>query len=404
MKDEHPQEEVVKEEDRSASCMAHVRRVFAISDLHTDDANNFQWLKDICYGGTLVEDMDLPGEEDALIVAGDISHDMTRLRETLQVLKEGLKCEVFFVSGNHEAWTVREPGLDGCSIAKLEAIDQLCHELGIVTNAKLLGSTHDFPVWVLPMNSWYDGSLALPGCEKHCEDFPNWPWVDFVRCKWPEDFSRSPKDTANLRIPFKLVEYFLDQNNADISLIKSYFGRNNSKTKATGLISFTHFLPNQQSLPDWCEPKSNEFCEGWFDHGAPGVSSKFAKVAGSSLIDKQIRSICTDDQKPLDQLHVFGHSHRPKDFIKDEIRYIHNPLGKPREREDMRMISQNVQFKKVWDTSTGEVSAEKQIIRYWEENGGGRRAVWRYMLRRKETRQKVIKNIRTAISGVSSGR
>ena len=149
-----------EEEDRSASCMGHVRRVFAISDLHTDDASNFQWLKDVCYGGTLVEDMDLPGEDDALIVAGDISHDMARLRETLQVLKEGLKCEVFFVSGNHEAWTVREPGLDGCSIAKLEAIDQLCHELGIVTNAKLLGSTHDFPVWVLPMNSWYDGSLG----------------------------------------------------------------------------------------------------------------------------------------------------------------------------------------------------------------------------------------------------
>jgi len=149
-----------EEEDRSASCMGHVRRVFAISDLHTDDASNFQWLKDVCYGGTLVEDMDLPGEDDALIVAGDISHDMARLRETLQVLKEGLKCEVFFVSGNHEAWTVREPGLDGCSIAKLEAIDQLCHELGIVTNAKLLGRTHDFPVWVLPMNSWYDGSLG----------------------------------------------------------------------------------------------------------------------------------------------------------------------------------------------------------------------------------------------------
>lgn len=382
-----------------------IQRVFAVSDLHTDDHMNFKWLEQKC------NDADpscCPGPNDALIVAGDISHDLDRIEATLRLLKEGLQCEVFFVIGNHEAWVggeaMTELGLTE-SLPKLDAIRDLCHALGVITEHRLLGTNNEFPTWILPMQSWYDGSLSFPGCSDLCEDFITWPWVDFARCSWPDKFVRDSADLDNSRIPYGLVEYFLEKNEEAIHEIQgSYFVRQQKEEKLAGLITFTHFLPNKQTLPDWVKPESDDFSRSWFDHGAAGVSAKFAKVAGSKLIDDQIRSICPylwndlqlNDFESIKHTHVFGHSHRPKEFIHDGIRYIHNPLGKPRER-NCRMIADNVNFKLIWDTSVGTVPGE-QVIRYWEEKGGGKKVIWRYMLRRKSTRRKVIKSIRQEAS------
>jgi hypothetical protein len=250
---------------------------------------------------------------------------------------------------------------------------------------------------------WYDGTLSIPGCEDLCHGFQYWPWTDFARCQWTDDFPRST-DLSTARIPMGLVEYFATCNEGPIQEVSNYFrpdmdsssvdnddndgGMMMIRNNHTGLITFSHFLPNPQTLPDWKDLDSETFLRTeWLDHGAADISAKFAKVAGSKLIDEQIRTILPALSNSQQHVHVFGHSHRPKDFVYKGIRYVHNPLGKPRER-DMSMVSPNVTFQLLWDCTgggtanqnhtnqnSGHVPAGNQVIRYWEEQGGGRKAL-----------------------------
>lgn len=157
-------------------------------------------------------------------------------------------------------------------------------------------------------------------------------------------------------------------------------------------------------------------------------------MAGSAKIDDQIRSLvpppaceCVAETKAArpssswSRVHVFGHSHRPKDFVYEGIRYVHNPLGKPRERE-MRMIDPNADLKLLWEkktttttepTSVADGNAERTtaraplppghgggngsssnlgeddtIIRYWEERGGGLEMLRKRMAKTRRGRRK----------------
>lgn len=84
---------------RAAVAKSHndlVGNVWAISDVHADYPENLQWAE------RLRESDHYAG--DALIVAGDVSHDLARLHQTLQCLTSSFT-KVFFTYGNHELWT-----------------------------------------------------------------------------------------------------------------------------------------------------------------------------------------------------------------------------------------------------------------------------------------------------------
>ena len=263
--------------------------------------------------------------------------------------------------------------------------------MGFCSDANVDDDTDDsnnsrHPVWIVPMWSWYDGSLALPGCEDLSAGLATWPWVDFKRCEWGEAYQGTrlhetpDEDDVDARftvpgcerVPSKeLTTLFLSWNNRSFEIAK--------QSPVNNVITFSHFLPSHQTLPDWKVPTSDVFRrEEWLDHPVPDVSAKFAYVAGSELIDKQIRSLWSENARSpslisdakKSHIHVFGHSHRPKDFILDGIRYIHNPVGKPVERE-MNMINDNFDFKLIWDCQKGEIRSENDIVRYWEQYGGG---------------------------------
>lgn len=323
-----------------------IDRIFCISDLHVDHADNRQWLEEKCKSKSLLRRGDL------LLLAGDVSHRYDRLQETFELVQE-TGCQILFCPGNHEAWLCDDEKDDTTtSYEKLKRVEQLCRDTGVLVDPTRIGNC-PHPVWVVPLQSWYDASLSIPGCEDLCTDFGGWPWTDFRSCQWYDH----PPDGTQGKIPAGLAQYYLDKNLEIIDYIRQESGRE-------AIITMSHFLPNLQCLPDWKDVHSTEFQRNeWLDHGAPGTSAKFAKVAGSSGLEKQIRAIQSD-------MHVFGHSHRPKDFQLNGIRYVHNPLGNPRERL-LYMVSPDVQFQLLWDSRNSGQIKGKEVIRLWEEEGGG---------------------------------
>ena len=322
-----------------------IDRIFCISDLHVDHADNRQWLEENCKSKSLLRRGDL------LLLAGDVSHRYDRMQETFEILQE-TGCRILFCPGNHEAWLCDDERAESSSYEKLKRVEQLCRDTGVMVDpTQIVNCSH--PVWVVPLQSWYDASLSIPGCEDLCTDFGGWPWTDFRSCQWIDH----PPDGSQGKIPAGLAQHFHDQNQETIDHIRQESGHE-------AIITMSHFLPNLQCLPDWKDVQATKFQrDEWLDHGAPGTSAKFAKVAGSSGLEKQIRAIHSN-------MHVFGHSHRPKDFQLNGIRYIHNPLGNPRERL-LYMVSPDVQFQQIWDARNSGQIKGKEVIRLWEEEGGG---------------------------------
>lgn len=337
--------------------LTDISRVFSLSDLHTDNKDNMHWLRDHVTSSAWSL-----SQSDLVIVAGDISHELSAFRESLQVLRE--KCQVLFVPRNHEAWLNQQECTElSNSLEKLDQFDEICRNHGVHIDPVYIAGK--FPLWIFPLESWYDGTLSFD--EVLCQGFEHWPWVDFARCAWDFPAMGPP----NERIPLGLTEYFLKRNRANI--IEPWIEMlTDIVIQAAPVVTVSHFAPNQQCLPDWKDLESKQFrTDSWLDHGAKSMSAKFAKVAGTVLLDEQIR------RAVMPRIHIFGHSHRPKDFEFQNVRYIHNPLGKPRERE-LQLISPDVDFQCIWDVHVGEVKGDT-VIRYWEERGGGREMLWRRM-------------------------
>ena len=158
--------------ENDSSKFKSIERVYCISDLYTDSPDNMKWLHELCHNKSNL--MDRPGKNDALIVAGEISYEFEQLEMTLNMLTSKLECPIFFVPGNHEAW-LDTPIKTTCqnTLEKLESIQAFCQSLpNVYTNHALLGNGHSNPVWICPIQSWYDGSLDLrPDLTDLCTGF-----------------------------------------------------------------------------------------------------------------------------------------------------------------------------------------------------------------------------------------
>ncbi|MBT3601713.1 MAG: hypothetical protein HOE48_08470 [Candidatus Latescibacteria bacterium] len=259
-------------------------RVFAISDLHVDFRENRQWVDQVS---------DFEYRNDTLLIAGDVSHQLERVEAVFDTLNEKF-AHLFFVPGNHDLWAREEGASD--SIDKFNQLMDLCADCDVITQPLLI---HD--VWIVPLFSWYRlpelGADSLFASKKG-EDPSLRMWSDNRFTKWPIAAEA-------------VVDFFLNLNTPYLSKV----------TQDLPVITLSHFLPRQELIFSTAS-EHRKVRPGARD---PHPGFNFSRVAGTSLLDVQIRNAGA-------QLHVYGHQHRNRDRVLDGVRYVSHCLGYRRER------------------------------------------------------------------------
>ena len=106
------------------------RQLLAISDLHVVYAEN----------RALVETLRPAGDDDWLIVAGDVGELLDDIEWALSLLRDRF-AKVIWAPGNHELWTPRDDAVQLRGDARYRHLVQLCRRLGVVS------PEDPYPVW-----------------------------------------------------------------------------------------------------------------------------------------------------------------------------------------------------------------------------------------------------------------
>ena len=100
-------------------------KVYTVSDIHVDHKENLRKI-------TAISTIDY--QNDILIVAGDISSRLDRVKQVFSLFKERFR-EVLFVPGNHDLW-VRDKSADN-SIEKFNLTMETAAGMGVLTQVPI---------------------------------------------------------------------------------------------------------------------------------------------------------------------------------------------------------------------------------------------------------------------------
>ncbi|MFN3162416.1 MAG: metallophosphoesterase [Pseudohongiellaceae bacterium] len=267
-------------------------RVFALSDLHADYPENLAWLRGLGAGVSADQSSEHEAGDycaDLLILAGDVSDDLQVLEQVLRLLSERF-AQVLFVPGNHDLWV--RSGDHDCSLEKYQAVNALCHKLGVITDVYQTGSLS-----LVPLLGWYDFTFGEP------DKYLRRAWRDFRACRWPADLDSAAAVT----------DYFLKLNQPRLT------ARNDT------VISFSHFLPSLAVMPAQI----------------PVHRRRVYPVLGSDRLGEQVRALQPD-------LHIYGHSHVNQVINLEGTTFVNNAFAYP----DEQRISRK-RLLCVWDSDTG---------------------------------------------------
>ncbi|KAL7509399.1 hypothetical protein ACHAXN_006403 [Cyclotella atomus] len=341
----------------------HIERILLLSDLHCDYEANRKWLENIC---------SQTNNDTMILIAGDVSHNLSILQWTFQTLKQSFG-EVAFAPGNHDLWLdkprkhkpiatkldlddevrsgpkISDAG-DGCtnSIDKLEKVLQLCADEDVrVGPIKIENKDTQSALWVVPLLSWYHQSFDSEPAIENWGGIPSAKKVvaDYRRSIWPEPLS--PLDDS--------LALFLDQLNdimLDFDSIANEMELHHGST--TSLLTFSHFLPRIDLIPE------KRYLT------LPTLHS----CMGSTFLESRLRNLQSQlvnhhsDNTYLQHLHAFGHSHISWDQELDRVRYVHVPLAYPKEWEQRRRSLEI-------GTMHGEISQDRFPVCIWEKQSSG---------------------------------
>lgn len=285
-------------------------RLVAVSDLHVDHARNRLWLEELVAGEVATT---------ALLVAGDISHRLNLVEQTLELLADRFAA-VFFVPGNHDLWTT-DDGLD--SLQKMNRLEALCRATGVLTRPALVESDRA-SVQVVPLLSWYhepEESSDSLFVGREGDDPWRDAWADYRRVRWPDGIGR--------------------QGAAD------YLAEGNRKWRRhhdqVPVVTFSHFVPRRELLRG---PGGRP--RAVIDE--PRHAFNFSRVAGSSAIDRQVRLLDA-------AVHVYGHQHRNRDQTIDGVRYRSHCLGYPSERDKAHITGLEEGPVAIWSGRPGDLAS-----------------------------------------------
>lgn len=128
---------------------AHVRHVYAVSDLHTDYASNMDWVSALS---------DCEYQQDVLICAGDVCDRLDTFRQTMELLVSKFLV-VFYTPGNHELWVKRDGSEGEDSLQKLLRLESVCRSLGVITSPQRVRLTSGGALRICPLLSFHHTSF-----------------------------------------------------------------------------------------------------------------------------------------------------------------------------------------------------------------------------------------------------
>ncbi len=237
-------------------------KIFALSDIHIDYEENRKWLFNLPQSDY---------KDDILILAGDITDNLTSIAKAFQCLKNRFQ-EVLYVPGNHDLWVHRNKLKN--SLESFTIITTIAEDYGITTKPVHLESLS-----IIPLLGWFDYTFGEP------TDELIQMWYDYTACKWPDDFDEK-----------QVTQHFVSMNEEFLD------------SKNDVLITFSHFLPRIDLMPRFI----------------PLPQRKIYPVLGTTLLEQQIRTLGS-------QIHIYGHSHLNRRVMKDNTMYINNAFGYPSE-------------------------------------------------------------------------
>jgi predicted phosphohydrolase len=358
-------------------------KVYVISDVHSDHKENMEWVEAHCAATSRPHDV--------LIIAGDVSDDLELLGKTLKLFASSYGY-CFFCVGNHELWTRKAERGQYDSIQKLHKIEDLCSEIGVFTAPKKIHGS----IWIVPIMSWYhadwDKEPDIPGAmpiERVMMDFHACSWTSeptlrasgdnsiadyFDRLNDPlfgqivdqintersgaSESGTSEKSAVNstivegngvdLRQENKEQKDYEKEDGgkiqiSDLLLLQDEQDEEETRTSPPVVISFSHFLPHQELLP---EKRMLHY-------------PNLAKASGSDFLATRILSL-----KP--NVHIFGHTHFTQDQVINTTRCVQWPLGYPRDQARRRDGGRGWEPLVVYDSDLqGGVTPRKSC--YWSD-------------------------------------